>query len=232
MAKGRMLNRTIATDSRLNRLSVNDQWLFMRLLPFADDYGRLTGDVFEFKYQIIPSSNWSENRIKDTLKRIASTGLVEWVENYTIQLNGFFKNQKIGHRKAESLYPTIKELTEKGLERFGKVGKGRNNIIEYNISKSNIKEYNLSDEFVMFWDEYPKSRKSDKVKMLSKWEDACKEITADELLTALKTQKKLLWDDPKYIPLMATWLNQKRWELDPEAEDVKELTYKGGLNGN
>ena len=59
MAKGRMINRTIATDSKVNSLDINDQWLYMRMLPFMDDYGRLTGKLFELKYQVIPSSKWS-----------------------------------------------------------------------------------------------------------------------------------------------------------------------------
>ena len=53
MAKGRMIIRTIATDKKFNNLSVEAQWLYMRMLPFMDDHGRITGDLFELKYQVI-----------------------------------------------------------------------------------------------------------------------------------------------------------------------------------
>ena len=47
MAKGRMINRSIATDSKFNILGIQAQWLFMRMLPFMDDHGRITGNIFE-----------------------------------------------------------------------------------------------------------------------------------------------------------------------------------------
>ena len=49
MAKGRMINRSISIDPKFNLLSMEGQWLYMRMLPFMDDYGRLTGNLFELK---------------------------------------------------------------------------------------------------------------------------------------------------------------------------------------
>ena len=137
MAKGRMINRTIATDKNVNSLKVEDQWLFMRMLPFIDDEGRITGNIFEFKYQVIPSSNWSEEHIRNSLLRIAEANLIYFVENKTIQFRGFFKNQKIGHKPAKSLFPDITEDIGIDNVRSTKVDKGANNIIEPNISKQN-----------------------------------------------------------------------------------------------
>lgn len=134
-----MINRTIATDSKVNSLDINDQWLYMRMLPFMDDYGRLTGKLFELKYQVIPSSKWTEDKIRDTLVKIESAGLIYFVEDEVIQFRGFHKNQKIGHKPATSLYPDIAELTDKGQQRSTKVIKESNNIIKDNISKSNKK---------------------------------------------------------------------------------------------
>jgi len=106
MAKGRMINRGIATDVKFNSLTVNEQWLFMRMLPFMDDYGRITGNIFELKMSVIPAqvpvSN--DDAIKQCLDRIQAVGMIRWEENVVIQFLGFYKNQKIGHKPANSLY--------------------------------------------------------------------------------------------------------------------------------
>ena len=137
MAKGRMLNRKIATDEKFNALNVKDQWLYMRMLPFMDDYGRMTGNLFELKYQVIPSCDLDTNQIQDSLMNMQQHDLIYFKKDECIQFRGFNKNQKIGHRKAESLYPDISEDTDKDDERSEKVVKGQNNIIEDNIIEKN-----------------------------------------------------------------------------------------------
>ena len=112
MAKGRMLNRSISIDPKFNQLSIESQWLYMRMLPFMDDYGRMTGNLFELKFQVIPSSSWDVKRVENSLIRIVNAELIYWLKNDTIQFRGFHKNQKIGHKPANSLYPDItKEIT-------------------------------------------------------------------------------------------------------------------------
>ncbi len=230
MAKRRMVSQSIWTNRSFIRLNSTQKLLFIGLVTIADDEGRLWNDELSIKAKVFPVDNIKMNQIIEGLEKMTEFGLI--VKNAkTIQLTGWNEHQTIrSDRVTPSVIPSINDSCQPSGTQMAP--NGQSNIIEDNIIKDNIREGNIKAEFSVFWEEYPKGRKSNKVKMLSKWKDACKEITADELLTALKTQKKLLWDDPKYIPLMATWLNQKRWELDPEAEDVKELTYKGGLNGN
>ena len=133
MAKGRMLNRTIAIDPIFNELGMEGQWLYMRMLPFMDDYGKMTGNCTEIKYLCIPSSEVSPEWIKNKIEEMVKYKLVAFEENVCVQFLGFEKNQKIGHRRAESNYPDL----IKGQERSKKVEKGLNNIIE-----DNKKEFN------------------------------------------------------------------------------------------
>ena len=136
MARGRMINRGVSTDSKFNSLKeYPDQWLYMRMLPFMDDHGRLTGNLFELKYQTIPSSSLSESKIRESLDNIASAKLIRWVENVTIQFLGFRKNQKIGHKPADSIYLPITEDTAKDQQRSTKLVKDANNISKYNSIK-------------------------------------------------------------------------------------------------
>ena len=130
-----MINRTIAIDPIFNQLSIEAQWLYMRMLPFMDDYGKMTGDCFEIKYLCIPSSNRPPRWIKEQLDDMARLNLVAFEQGVCVQFLGFEKNQKIGHRRATSQYPTL--IDE---ERSEKVDKGRNNIIEENIKEPNLKK--------------------------------------------------------------------------------------------
>lgn len=67
------------------------------------------------------------------------------------------------------------------------------------------KEY--SENFQKFWQAYPrKEAKGAAEKALSKVK-----VSLDVLLNALEKHKKS-WDNPKYIPHPATWLNERRWE--------------------
>ena len=143
MARGRMLNRKIATDEKFNKLCIEGQWLYMRMLPFMDDYGRLTANLFELNYQVIPSAHKNTDYIERLLLLMQENNLISYKKNVVIQFNGFHKNQKIGHRKADSLYPEIIGLTEKDNKSLGKVFKESNNIIKVNKIKNNKNKTNL-----------------------------------------------------------------------------------------
>lgn len=105
MARGRMINRGIATDHKFNSLSRENQWLFMRMLPFLDDYGRLTGNIFELKCIVIPSCiDELDEKIENALNSMQKQGMIKWEKDVVIQFLGFYKNQKIGHKPANSLF--------------------------------------------------------------------------------------------------------------------------------
>jgi len=82
-----------------------------------------------------------------------------------------------------------------------------------------------SESFLKFWKAYPK--KTGKGEAWKSWQKI-NGVESETILDALEKQKLLKFDkiDPKYIPLPATWLNQKRWE--DEAEDPKPQDSRGG----
>jgi len=131
MAKGRMLNRTIATDARFNSLLMKEQWLFMRLLPFADDEGKLTGNITELKLLCIPASSISDNSILRLIDAICEAKLMRFQENVGLQYTGWKKNQKIGHRPANSMISDIdnhkidinKPLISRSKSKFSSINK-------------------------------------------------------------------------------------------------------------
>lgn len=107
MARARMLHRSIAIDSRFNGLSMKEQWVFMRLLPFADDEGKLSGNTTELRALTMPLAPIRNAELEKLVNSIAEAGLIEYDSGKVIQYRGWSKNQKIGHRPAKSNFPDV-----------------------------------------------------------------------------------------------------------------------------
>ena len=104
---------------------------------------------------------------------------------------------------------------------------------KYNISTSSSSEMRISecsasysDDFLEFWSVYPKKMgKGAAYKVFNKLK-LSKQDKAD-ILTALQWQKKSeqwLKDNGQFIPYPATYLNQRRWEDEPQGILCGDIT--------
>ena len=75
----------------------------------------------------------------------------------------------------------------------------------------------LNPLFDEFWKRYP--RKVGKGDARRAFEKALKKVELPFLLAALDLQKRG-WDDPKFIPFPATWLNGERWDDEIKTDSV------------
>lgn len=66
-----------------------------------------------------------------------------------------------------------------------------------------------SPEFIEFWTAYP--RKENKASARKAWS---KVVVKQQAIDAVKKQvlAGMFSDDPKYVPMASTWLNQERWD--------------------
>lgn len=207
MARGRMIDRAISTSKKFAKTSIKAQWLYMRILPFTDDHGRVSGDVWDIKHQALPAQKISEGEIEKLLIELHDVGLIKYAQGHVVQFERWDKHQTIGHRPAESKFPEYQAVTGIAQERSEKVTNDTNNIIEYNLIKSKLSKQN----FETFWLEYPK--KVGKKIALNSWMKIDQD-NFDAIMTALKAYKKTdQWkkDGGQYIPNPSTWLNQERW---------------------
>jgi hypothetical protein len=109
------------------------------------------------------------------------------------------------------------ELERKGKERKGKEGekkeKGTDSARASGVNDSDSKPRAKKEDhpnFEEFWENYPK--REGKPNALKSWNKEKPDI--DDVLNALKWQKRK-WADPQFIPLPATYLNQRRFEDEP-----------------
>ena len=83
------------------------------------------------------------------------------------------------------------------------------------IDKNNTNE--LNEDFVIFWKAYPKHK--GKPVAEKAFARAIKKVELDTMLEAIRKQKQSgQWrkDNGQYIPYPATWLNQERWNDEPD----------------
>lgn len=152
---------------------------------------------------------------------------------YSAYLKEVYKNLNRG--VLNSLYPPIKNFVDPYKKINPKVvskkgsKKESNNISSFfpsfNGSHSHKKEGVVTSDFAKFWGLYPSKRRGSKGKAITAWEKICKPtythrptwLQIKAAILAQKESPQWLKDKGAYIPLAATWLNNKRW-LDDAAE--------------
>ena len=199
MANYRTLRRTIATDARFNKLTIVEQWVFMRMLPFADDHGRLPGNLIELRLLTIPGSTISNGDFEDALTRLDELELIYYDRGSVIQYRAWSKNQKINHAPAKSLYPRPKQHVKEKPREPEKVGKPEK------IQKSN--ETNIFITFDDFWS--LGFRKLDRKKCMAKWLEI-----PDEHKKGMMSYAKRYLKGKKGLQNPYTFLSLKKWETD------------------
>ena len=77
----------------------------------------------------------------------------------------------------------------------------------------------MEASFETFWAQYP--RREAKKDAKKAWQQVNGKQHLGAILTALGWQAQK-WDDPRYIPLPASYLRGERWEDEPPAKAVQK----------
>lgn len=107
MARGRFVSATIATDKRLNELSLESEYLFLKTIPHIDRDGLVGGDLLWAT--VCPRRTELINRVSQLTAEWEMLGLVigyDTREGRVFWFPGFSKNQKgmLYEREAPSRY--------------------------------------------------------------------------------------------------------------------------------
>lgn len=96
MARGRMLSQTVATDKKLNELSVEAELLYLKAIPHLDRDGLIMGDPTLLWAQVCPRRSDLMPRMIGIIEELLSSGLViayEDNDDTVLFFPGFTKNQ-------------------------------------------------------------------------------------------------------------------------------------------
>lgn len=225
----RIIKESVCTSENIDSLTPFQETFFYRLIVNCDDYGRMDARPKLLASRLYPLKEIKTSMISDALDALVRAGLIFLydVDGKTyLQMDTWEKHQRI--RNSVGKYPAPGDSTLRQVaascgelpqveEDRGEM-RPESNPIQYE-SESNPKENPREraraqlELFNRFWEAYPrKTAKQDAVKAFGKLK--ADEALLETMLAALEKQKAQ-WDDPKYIPHPATWLNGHRWEDEP-----------------
>ena len=186
------------------------------LLVYAIIYGFSQNEYDSYTGSRQYLADWTNTTIQNVsrcLKKLVEDGLIVKKENV---INGV----KFCEYRA-----VVPELLP-GTKCYGGRNKMLPNNIEYNTS-NNIYSANFdkNDAFERFWAIYP--RHTNKKKAYNSFVKKCNDETVlQKMLSAIVDQKETeQWQNEKFIPHAATWLNNERWE-----DEIKSTTYNNQNN--
>lgn len=97
MARGRFINTSIATDTKLNSLSIEAHWLYMMTIPHLDRDGLIIADTYVLFGKVCPRRPEVINRIDELIAEWVAAGLVtvySTEDGSVAYFHGFAKNQQ------------------------------------------------------------------------------------------------------------------------------------------
>lgn len=110
-----MISRTLSTSqcyealyARAGRLAEFCQVLYPLIIVHSDDFGRLQGDVFTVKLEVLPISKRKLPDFQEALEALHDVGLIRWYEvdgRKYIQVNQFEAHQVNLHKRTRSKFP-------------------------------------------------------------------------------------------------------------------------------
>ncbi len=121
MARGRLVATSIATDKRLNSLSLESEWLFLKSIPHLDRDGLILGDACLLVARVCPRRPEALSMADGLIAEWLAAGLVisyECEDGRVLFFPGFAKNQDLRYdreRASELPPPPGWERTEDGL---------------------------------------------------------------------------------------------------------------------
>ena len=222
----RMLKESLKTSKKINSLTDFQFRLWIHLILSADDYGRGYADPELVKSLSFPRRRVTEQSIKDALTVLSEQGCIHLYENdgesYYCFVN-WGEHQRI--QTKVSKYPgpddtgSIIDDSRKPTVTHGEILLETKTELE---TKTNISSD--TDLFEEFWKAYPAVRHEAKSKARQAWNKLKpdRQLT-DSILSALNWQKQTeKWheDGGRFIPMPATYLNQRRWEDEKPALTV------------
>ncbi len=234
----RFIQESCRRSPTLDSLSAEAERLFWRLTTVADDYGRFPADPRELLASCFPLrvGSWKPSRVGSWYAELEGSGLVM---SYLAEdhLCGEFKKWQVhqGPPRAEkSRFPSP---TEDGVSAARSCTQMRADVhvVRSSVLGTTVKaDHDLSvpgkgtgqpDAFEQFWQDYPKPRRKGKFEARRAWTAMRPNAdTVTRIMRSLAAWKASLdWrkQDGKFVPWPQKFLNRRRWEESPEADQPR-----------
>jgi len=212
-------------DSWFRKLKPSSKLLWLYILDTCDNAG-----FWEYDLEMCAFvTKMTEEQVEGALKGL-DRGLTGSKCGECFYVNNFLRHQKNTPLNPKNkAHLQIIRIIETNIRKFDKKKgaiKGLASLSGKGIGKGigSVKvEVVYSDDFLKFWESYPRKEKKDEAfKSFSKYADL---PPVDEIIAKVELFKLSdSWKDDggKYIPMPTTWLNQRRWKEDPKANESNQ----------
>ena len=209
----RIIKESIRTSDTVAEMTDFQFRLWVGLIVSADDYGRGDARPEILKGQIFPlRKKVKEKDIESALNGLAALGCVDL---YSVNGKPYYSFPTWGdHQRIQTKRSKFPAPTENGESRQSTVSHGEIPLESNPIqSKKESESESNNARFGEWYEEYP--RKIDPKRAKAAWDKLkVDESLFNAIMDGLR-KWKLAWDDPKFVPYPATWLNNRRWESEP-----------------
>jgi hypothetical protein len=223
MSNKRMVHTSIWASGQVSKLSREARLLYIGLITFADDEGRLKGSPALLRSEVFPYDE--DVSIKDVGRWLADIIKLNLVKEYMVDDESYLfhpkwseyqtlraDRRKESHVPAPDCQPDDNQVSTKSPH---KVSKGK-------VSKEKI--IDMPDRFDEFWVSYPNKKAKKKAEQswskLKMTEELFKVIMSG--LEKAKSSPQWKKDDGQFIPHPTTWLNQERWNDEVSVGTTKK----------
>lgn len=205
----RLLRESIRVSESINQLTAFEETFFYRLMVSVDDSGKIMYNARMIAATLYPLKSVRESQVNDTLHKLRSAGLITDFKDETGRLYVRLVNWDRYQSKAN---PAREDRKDKPKKKAPPKPAGTPSQLE--------------ERFERFWKAYPKKTGKGKARESFAKYNPDDELT-EKMISAVEAAKRTRqWqrDNGQYIPMPATWLNQQRWEDEPE-EDEPDRAY-------
>lgn len=229
MAKKRMISQQLIFDKEFNSLSEETQNVFVRMLAISDDFGIVTADDYSLAIQINKTEEVTAKAVKEiTIKKLGVIFYFNSKPYFMFKAKPFdeFQNFIVGKRtKSECLKLPTGTMANNDFFNLIEIDANDIPLIEREIKIAKFAKKTVADEilFEKLYEAYPHSRRISRIKAKESFNkiNPDKELF-EKMLQGLEQHiRSKQWnkDDGQFIPLITTWLNQRRWE--EKLEEIK-----------
>lgn len=234
MARIRTIKPEFWGDTKIGRLTFAARLLFIGLWNYADDWGRGNYKPKEIEGFIFPDDDVDIRALLQELidaDRIVTYAIGD--QRYFV-IPSFDKHQPMRDRSQTRIPSPPEEILEnpgKSQEIPGNTTLGSRKLEVGSRKLENARDRGKpstlpadSEDFNRFWEACP--RKTAKGAAKTAWAKLHPDAElVERILAALERQKvsdQWTRDEGRFIPHPATWLNQERWEDEPDTRSANE----------
>jgi len=235
MAEKRMFSMQIVDSDAFFELPLSSQALYFHLGMRADDDGILNNaksiarsiGATNKDFEILVSKKFIIN-FDNGISVIKHWKVNNYIAKDRYRATTYLDVKKALKTKENGVY-TMGDDTERIQivdTSYTQSSKDKNSEVKVSIDNTSLDVY--IDRFEKFWDVYPKKIGKGNVQKWFRSKKPSAELL-NTMLKAIETQgMSEQWQNPQYIPMPMTWLNQERWgdELPIQEAVAKDLSSK------